>query len=106
MSGTPQPAWNANNLRRHHRERLRKDPGCFEDLLGITGRTMTQSEYELHSLDAVTSSWGKYEGESWDAEERAYREAAVYFVDDDLVVAISDSFEPVVSRILGPFYFV
>jgi hypothetical protein len=93
MSGAHQPAWNANNLRRHHRERLRKDPGCFEDLLGITGRTMTQSEYELRSLDAVTNSWGKYAGDSWNPEDREYREASVYFVDDDLVVAITDTFE-------------
>jgi hypothetical protein len=87
------PLWEPRNLQRHHRDRLRKDAGCFEDLLGINGRTMSASEYELRSQDAVANAWGKYEGQSWDSQQRRYRETAIYFVDDQLVVAITDSFE-------------
>lgn len=88
------PKWNPRNLTRHHRKRLREDPGCFEDLLGIvaTGRTMTESQYELRSLDAVAKAWLIFEGEGRDIETREYNENRKYFVDDDLVVAITDSF--------------
>ena len=84
--------WNARNLTRHYNERLRKNPGCFEDLLGITGRTMTESQYEIRSDDAVNNSWGEYEGEGWDVRRREFSELRAYFVDDDLVVAITDGF--------------
>jgi hypothetical protein len=89
---TPTPIWNPRNLARHHQTRLRKDPGCFESLLGIAGQTMTVEQYETRSLDTVTSAWGEYEGEGWEVGKREYAEARSYFVDLDLVVAITDGF--------------
>jgi hypothetical protein len=56
---TPSPTWNRRNLTRHHQKRLRDDPGCFEDLLGITGRAMTEWQYEVRSIDAVSNAWGE-----------------------------------------------
>lgn len=85
------PEWNARNLARHYRTRLTKNPGCFEDLLGINGRPMTQSQYELRADDAVANAWGEYEGEGWDVQNREYNGLRAYYVDDDLVVAITDS---------------
>lgn len=84
------PAWQPNNLANHHRKRVSRDSGCFEDLLGITGRSITESQYETRSWDAFTNSWGEYEGEARNIEAREYYPASVYFVDDELVVAITD----------------
>jgi hypothetical protein len=84
------PVWSNGNLVRHHAARLNEDPGCFEDLLNITGRTMTASEYERRSLDAVQFAWAEYEGEGRDVRGRSYYPTAAYFVDGDLVVAITD----------------
>jgi hypothetical protein len=90
---TATPTWAANNLRRHHAKRLREEPGCFEDLLGLpAGSTMTELQYDVRSLDAVTDSWAEYEGESWIVDRGEYAEARAYFVDDELVVAITDGF--------------
>jgi hypothetical protein len=86
------PRWNSAILRRHHRKRMTKDAGCFEDLLGIIGQTMTESQYEMRTDDAVTNAWGEYEGEGWDVSRREYSEARAYYVDNDLVVAVTDSF--------------
>jgi hypothetical protein len=57
---TASPSWTERSLARHLTERLRKDPGCFEDLLGITGRSMTREEYRDRSVRAVTDSWCEY----------------------------------------------
>jgi hypothetical protein len=84
--------WNARNLARHHKERLRKDPGCFEDLMGIAGRTITESQYKTRSHDAIDNAWGEYEGEWLDKDRKEFLELRAYFVDNDLVVAITDSF--------------
>jgi hypothetical protein len=54
---------------------------------------MTESEYELRSLAAVQNAWGKYEAETWDPGESEFRDARIHFVDDQLVVAITDGFE-------------
>src|SRR5437870_4097504 len=63
MSASPAtPRWRPRNLARHHRTRITDDAGCFEDLIGITGRTMTEAEYEARSLDSVENSWAEYEG--------------------------------------------
>jgi hypothetical protein len=86
------PHWTAENLRLHHKTRLREDPGCFEDLLGLVGRVMRESEYELRSEAAFTNSWAEYEGEGRDVQTGDYYDRAAYFVDDVLVVAITDTF--------------
>jgi hypothetical protein len=83
--------WNPRNLTRHYRDRLRKDPGCFEDLLGLSS-VMTEPQYETRSHDAVENSWAEYEGQAWEAIKGQYSPERAYFVDDDLVVGITDSF--------------
>jgi hypothetical protein len=53
---------------------------------------MTESEYELRSLDAFEDAKLIYEGEGQDRRTGDFKEARAYFVDDELVVAITDSF--------------
>jgi len=91
MQPTPQtPLWDVASLRRHHRKRTTKDAGCFEELLGVTGRTITEAEYEQRSRDAFANAWAEFEGEGGKASDHGYYEPAVYFVDDELVVVITD----------------
>jgi hypothetical protein len=44
------PAWTEKNLANHHAKRIRENPGCFEDLLGITVRFVTDGEYRERSV--------------------------------------------------------
>src|SRR5688572_3369678 len=85
------PTWNPRNLNQHHRERLQKDPGCFEDLLGLA-MPMTEAQYETRSHDVVTLAPIEYECESRDVGTGQFRKARVYYVDDELVVAVTDGF--------------
>jgi hypothetical protein len=87
---TPSPTWTDGNLAHHHAKRLRENPGCFEDLLGVTGRAMTRDEYRERSFLAITGSWCEYEAEGRDYALSAYLKARVYYVDDELIVAITD----------------
>jgi hypothetical protein len=87
----PNPTWDPLRLRRHHHKRTTRDAGCFEALLGITG-TMTEAQYEQPSQQSVANAWGEYEGEGRDVQGRAYYPPAAYYVDDELVVAITDVF--------------
>jgi hypothetical protein len=84
------PTWKPHRLTRHHQKRITKDQGCFEDLLGIAGRDMTEREYQQRSEDAVANAWGKYRGEHRDIAAGGYHPLSTYFVDDELVVAITD----------------
>jgi hypothetical protein len=86
------PRWNPRNLTRHYQKRLTTNPGCFEEVLGIVGTTMTESQYEQRADDAVNNAWGEYEGEGWNVQYREYTKPRAYYVDDDLVVAITDEF--------------
>jgi hypothetical protein len=69
---TATPSWTDGNLARHHDKRLRENPGCFEDLLGITGRSTTVEEYRDRSVRAVTGSWCEYDAQSRDFDRRTY----------------------------------
>jgi hypothetical protein len=84
--------WNPRNLTRHHRTRTTQDAGCFEDLLRIAGRTTTEGEYERRSHDAVENAWAEYEDESPNPDAGRLYGPAKYFVDQELVVAITDLF--------------
>ncbi len=87
------PKWNPRNLTKHYQKRLKEDQGCFEDLLNINGRQMTESEYELRADDTVNKAWAEYECESLDSNFYEFRNSRCYFVDDDLVVVITDTFK-------------
>src|SRR5438034_1053950 len=51
------PTWHVVQLTHHHK-RITRDNGCFEDLLGIVGRDMTEQEYEQRSqLSAHVVNW-------------------------------------------------
>jgi hypothetical protein len=91
-TATPTPKWDAARLRRHHRKRTTRDAGCFEDLLGVVGRPVSEAEYEQRSEDAVANAWAEYEGEGRDVQGQTYYPLAAYYVDDALVVAITDTF--------------
>jgi hypothetical protein len=84
------PLWLNNNLAHHHAKRLRENPGCFEDLLGVSGRSITAAEFEHRSVQAVADSWLEYEAQSRDFASSSYRSAGMHYVDNDLVVAITD----------------
>lgn len=84
------PAWNPARLTSHHQKRTTRDAGCFEDLLGIAGRSMTEAEYAQRSLAAVANAWAEYDGESRNVAAGNYYPRAKHFVDDGLVVAITD----------------
>jgi hypothetical protein len=86
------PKWDPRNLTRHHRKRTTEDAGCFEDLLKLPA-AMSPEQYELRSDEAVTNAWGKYEGEDHDDVLKCFRDTAMYFVDEELVVAITDAWE-------------
>ena len=87
---TASPSWTDGNLAHHHGKRLRENPGCFEDHLGITGRPVTVEEYRDRSVRAVTGAWCEYEAQGRDFERSAYLPGGVSYVDDDLVVAVND----------------
>ena len=89
MSTAP-PSWTEGNLVRHHAKRLRDNPGCFEDLLGITARSMTVEEYRDRSVRVVAAAWCEYEAQGRDFDRSTYLEPRVSYVDDDLVVAVTD----------------
>ena len=61
-----------------------------ERLLAITGRPVTVEEYRDRSVRAVTGAWCEYEAQGRDFERSAYLPARVSYVDDDLVVAVTD----------------
>jgi hypothetical protein len=84
------PTWDPAQLTQHHQKRVTRDKGCFENLLGIVGRDMTEQEYAQRSQAAFQNSWGEYEGEGRDVAGQCYYPRAAYFVDDELVIAITD----------------
>jgi hypothetical protein len=84
------PSWADKNLENHHAKRVRETPGCFEELLGFIGRSMTAEEYRDRSLRAVSGSWCEYEAQGRDFVLRTYLNSRAHYVDDDLVVAIVD----------------
>jgi hypothetical protein len=86
----PSISWTDRNLASHHAKRLRENPGCFEDLLAISGRSITLEEYRDRSEGAVANSWCEHEAQSWDPVLRTYRKLNASYIDNDLLVAIVD----------------
>jgi hypothetical protein len=84
------PSWAEKSLERHHAKRLRETPGCFEELPDLAGRSMTLEEYRDRSRQCVSGSWCEYEGQGWDIALRIHLTARAFYVDNDLVVAITD----------------
>jgi hypothetical protein len=87
---TPSPSWHPRNLASHYQKRLRENPGCFEDLMRINGRTMTEDEFRDRSVQAVASAWCEFEARGRNIARGDYGPGRAYFVDDELVVAITD----------------
>lgn len=85
------PAWNHDNLTRHHRKRTIADAGCFESIMGINGRPVTAGEYAARAVVAHRDAWAEFEAESRDIALSEYLPKRACFVDDDLVVAITDA---------------
>ena len=61
-----------------------------ERLLAITDRPVTVEEYRDRSVQAVTGAWCEYEAQGRNFERSAYLPARVSYVDDDLVVAVTN----------------
>jgi hypothetical protein len=60
--------------------------------MGINPGPMTVAQYELRSIAAWENAWAEYEGEGRDVAAMGYYPIRAYFVDDALVVAITDEF--------------
>jgi hypothetical protein len=84
------PYWANRNLERHHAKRLRETPGCFEELLGLSGRQITVEEFRDRSERAVSDSWCEYEAQGRDFAQSTYLEPRASYVDNDLVIAVTD----------------
>ena len=90
---TVNPTWTPGNLTRHFRKRLREHPDCLRDLLATPpapADPVNESQYELIAQDAIANAWGEFDAE-WRSSEDEYS-AAGYYVDDRLVVSITDPF--------------
>lgn len=86
----PTPDWDQGNLVRHHFKRITKDAGCFESLLGITGRSMTKTEYQARAAKAVQHAVFDWVADVPLESFRAYPQLSTrcYFVDDQAVLAV------------------
>ncbi len=91
---TVNPTWTPGNLIRHFRKRIREHPDCLRDLLASPPAPtdpVNQTQYELIAQDAIANSWGEFDAEWRSSPEDDYSPAA-YYVDDRLVVSITDPF--------------
>jgi len=84
------PSWTSRNLAQHHAKRFQQNPGCFEDLLGLIGRSMTVEEFGDRSVRTVSESWFEYKAQVRDFALCSYVKPRAHYVDNDLVVAITD----------------
>jgi hypothetical protein len=84
------PSWANKNLEQHYAKRIRETPGCFEELLGLSDRSMTVEEYRNRSARAFSGSWCEYEAQGRDFVLSTYLTPHAFYVDDELVVAITD----------------
>jgi hypothetical protein len=69
---------------------MRKDPGCLEDVLGLTGMAITEAQYQALSHQTVKRAWAIFEAQKRDAQNGGYHNPGVYYVDERLVTAITD----------------
>jgi hypothetical protein len=67
---------------------LRK-PGCPENVLELTDGSVLVEEYRDRSVRAVTDSWCEYQAQGRDFAPSTYIKPRIYYVDNDLVVAIT-----------------
>lgn len=93
------PKWNPTNLTRHHAKHPGgKDKFCWQDLLGVNGRAVSEAEYEKESLAVCRHRWLEFEAETVDREHVAaalrsgqsvpYHPRRRYNIDDRLVTTI------------------
>jgi hypothetical protein len=75
----PTPTWDEQNAERHRHKHTK----CFERLLGVLGREVTISEFKTRSQRAIDGSWAEFEADKLENGK------AAYFVDDDLVQAVT-----------------
>lgn len=80
------PAWSKKNLTRHRN----KHGACFEDLLGIGGRVITEREYADRAQRAIDKSWMEYQAEKAHTYDDEFDPPRLTHVDDELVIAITD----------------
>lgn len=90
----PCPRWLRKTLDEHYGKRTTVDAGCFEDLLGISGRQMTVDEYRQRSLDTVANAWAVYLANKIDLDSTAPPGTRLglrkYHVDSDIVMSVID----------------
>ena len=93
------PKWDPKNLSDHHKKHpADKDKKCWQDLLGVTDRVVSEAEYEHESLSVCSNRWLEYEAEKieieWLAHTRRrgepdpYHSRRRYNVDDRLLTTI------------------
>ena len=101
------PKWDPKNLSRHHAKHPGgKDKHCWQDLLGVNGRSVSEREYEQESLSVCRDRWLEYEAEMVDREYVGaalrsgqpvpYHPRRRYNIDDRLVTTIVEPFDDAV----------
>ena len=96
---TAMPKWDPRNLSKHHAKHpAGKDEHCWQDLLGISGRPVSEVEYEQESLSVCRNRWLEYEAEKVDrdnigaalrrGEPVPYHQRRRYNIDDRLITTI------------------
>jgi hypothetical protein len=94
MCNGADPVWSDHNLEQHYNKRC-EDSVCIQDPIWLRDCTLQQmglEQYRSRSCYAVEHAWAVYEGEGRDVEGRVYYHRAAYFIDDDLMVAITDTY--------------
>lgn len=82
LTARPSPRWDEGNADRHRQKHTK----CFERLLR---RKVTLSDYKHRSQAAIDHSWAEFEATWWDQHKREYEPRAAYYLDDDLVQAVT-----------------
>ena len=93
------PKWDSKNLAKHHAKHpAGKDKHCWQDLLGVSDRLVSEAEYNNESLSVCSDRWLEYEAEKVDCDNVApalrsgepvpYHPRRRYNIDDRLVTTI------------------
>jgi hypothetical protein len=83
------PSWSASNLQAHYAKHPGgADAACWMDVLS-KNTTVSVTEYEDASYDAISNRWLEYECEDWDRAAEEYYPKRVHYVDDRELRAIA-----------------
>lgn len=87
------PRWNAHNLEKHYKKRMREDAACLRDVFAGPVESVTETDYKAESMKVLTTAWICFSGEAYDKQSShggryTYYDPARHFVDDRLLTTI------------------